>query len=108
MSDGGKVAASAVIVMVLAIAALVDAAISKPVPVPRPCTDAATRDKLKALALEGFEAALKEHVKTIFDVFLRDSSNTTQRAKAGLQNAAAAYIHSRTVVMAWDLPECKP
>lgn len=94
--------------MVLAIALLIGAANTKSVPAPRACTDAATRDKVRLVMLDGFELALKDHVKSIFDVYLRDHADTTQRAAAGIHNGTVAYIHSRAAAMAWDPPECKP
>jgi len=106
VSDAAKGAAS--VVLFLAIVAMAYAANTKPMPVSRPCVDIATKDRIKTVMIDGFEIALKEHVKTIFDVFLRDHADTTQRAANGLQVATAAYVHSRAVVMAWDPPECKP
>ncbi len=77
-------------------------------PQPEKCMDEATREKVRAIMLDGIDAALKDRVMHLFEVWMRDAADRTQpqRAVTGAKQAVAAYVGSRKSALEWSPPAC--
>lgn len=75
-------------------------------PVPLACADDETREQTRAVLLDGFAMALKDHTKHIFDIWLRDDSDQPKRAVAGMREGINAYVRARAATMKWSPPPC--
>jgi len=71
----------------------------------QPCLDAGTRDHIRNLMQLGADAALQNHLIRLFEIRMKDSAGSPQRAAKGLQQGVTAYLHTRAAIMAWQ-PAC--
>ena len=70
------------------------------------CTDAETREKVRAIMLDALEQALKNHIIRMHDVWMRDETGQPQRAINGSQQGVNAYIGGRANALKWNPPLC--
>ena len=70
------------------------------------CMDAETRDRIRALALEGYDDAFKTTASHLFSVYVRNPDEIPNRAQVGTQKSVNAYIRVRELAMKWDPPLC--
>lgn len=70
------------------------------------CMDAAMREQVRGLMLDGLDQALKNHVGRLFDVWVKDRADEPRRAIAGTQAAVNGYVRSRAAAMRWTPPAC--
>ena len=73
---------------------------------PELCMDGEARERVRKLMLEGLDEALKEKLKDLMDVWLRDPTGQPQRAAKGMEGALRAYFHARGAAMKFNPPEC--
>jgi hypothetical protein len=71
------------------------------------CFDAETRERARALTIEGFDAGLRNYNRRIFDVWMRDGQDDPNRATAGMKNGIDAYGRARAAIQQWQPPTCK-
>ena len=65
--------------------------------------DDETRDKVRALVLDALDEALKEHVKHMFVIWMRDEGQPARtRASHGTRLGIRAYLSARTTVLNAD------
>jgi hypothetical protein len=71
------------------------------------CVDTDTRERIRAIALEAYDAAFKGNLQHLYDILLHDTTAVgVQRASTGAQNSIAAYVKARELALAWNPPEC--
>lgn len=71
------------------------------------CYDSDTRERIRMISLDAFDAALKDHVEHLFDIWVKEP-NTEQpkRARVGAQAGFSAYLRARQDALKWNPPEC--
>jgi hypothetical protein len=73
---------------------------------PELCMDSDTRERVRKIMLEALDEGLKEKIKDLFDVWLRDSTGQPARAVKGMDNALHAYVGARASAFRFNPPEC--
>jgi hypothetical protein len=73
---------------------------------PVTCTDSATREKIKGIMFEALDAALKNHIVHMFEVWMKDDRGQPERARNGTINGINAYVKASQGVAAWAPPDC--
>ena len=71
------------------------------------CMDAATRDLVRGIMLDGLTAGLKQHTEQMFDVWLKDDTDQPRRAATGMRGGVSAFTRARAYVQRWDPQACK-
>jgi hypothetical protein len=71
-----------------------------------PCMDEATRERMRAVMLEALDDALKEHVKRVFEVWLRDERGQPDRARTGVRQGIKAWLGAHRGALEWMPPTC--
>ena len=99
-------------VIVLAIAALAApvvmlAASSQPAEPPPRCMDDEVREQVRGLMVAAMNDAFKDHVKHLFDTWMKDPSDQPKRARNGIKIGLDAYMRARATVLSWNPPLCK-
>jgi len=73
-----------------------------------PCVNSTDdREHIRAIALQAFDEALKEHTKGLFDIWLKDVSEQPKRAQAGWRNSLSAYNRAQRDALKWDPQLCE-
>jgi hypothetical protein len=70
------------------------------------CLDEQTREQIRNVMLEALDDALKEHVKHVFEVWLRDERGQPERARTGVRQGIKAYLGARKSTLDWAPPTC--
>lgn len=70
------------------------------------CMDDESRERVRRLMYEALDEALKEKIKDLFDVWLRDATGQPARASKGMDNALRAYVAARASAAKFNPPEC--
>src|SRR5262245_7073975 len=70
------------------------------------CMDAATREQVKAVMYDALDEALKDHIKHVFEIWLKDERGQPGRAKTGVEIGVRAYINAKRGVGDWAPPLC--
>jgi hypothetical protein len=70
------------------------------------CIDELTRERVRDIMLNGLDDSLKDQVKNLMSVWLRDERGQPGRASVGLHNAARAFDHARKAALEWAPPAC--
>jgi hypothetical protein len=70
------------------------------------CVDAATREKVRAIALDALDDALKEHIRHMFEVWMKDDRGQPERARNGVNNGITAYAKASKSAAEWMPPMC--
>lgn len=70
------------------------------------CTDQETRERIRALSLQGFDDALKTHMQHLFEIWMKDASDQPKRAQVGAQQGFSAYTRARGAALRWNPPLC--
>lgn len=70
------------------------------------CADAVMRDKIRSMMFEALDDALKDHIKHMFEVWMKDDRGQPERARNGIVNGVAAYIRATKGAAAWTPMEC--
>jgi hypothetical protein len=73
---------------------------------PELCMDDDTRERVRQLMYEGLDEALKEKIRSLFEVWLRDETGQPARASKGMQQALLAYQAARIQAGKFNPPEC--
>jgi hypothetical protein len=68
--------------------------------------DPQTRERIRGIVLDAIDAALKERVMHVYDVWMRDDTDQPARATVGLRQAIDAYLRSRASTLKWDPKPC--
>ena len=72
-----------------------------------PCFDADTRERIRKISLDAFDAALKAHMQLLFDVWMKNpTEEQPKRAQSGARIAFSAYGRSRAAALNWNPPTC--
>jgi len=122
MSIGQRVIVTAIIVIVILLLLAAfgyltgrwDDANAEPLPNPpgqtQPgfCIDELTRERVRDIMLAGLDESLKDQVKSLMSVWLRDERGQPGRASVGWHNAARAFDHARKSALEWSPPTCPP
>ena len=75
-------------------------------PLPQNCMDDVAREKVRAILLDGLDQALKQHLVTLFGIWMKDVQDQPGRAKHGLQLGIGAYVQARASALRWSPPNC--
>jgi len=70
------------------------------------CTDQATREKIKGIMLDALDEALKKHIITMFEVWMKDDRGQPERARNGTIAGINAYVKAGQGVANWAPPDC--
>jgi hypothetical protein len=73
---------------------------------PDPCMDEETRERIRAIVLEGIDEALRDQIVHVFEMWLKDDTEQPKRAVNGMHNGIRAYMHSRANALKWNPPNC--
>ena len=74
---------------------------------PRPqCMDAEMREHIRAVTLEGYDLALRNHAVSLFAVWLREPHEEPKRASAASQQGIGAYTRAVALARSWQPPLC--
>lgn len=73
---------------------------------PELCMDDTTRERVRTIMLQALDDALKDKIKDLYNVWLRDDTGQPQRAARGAEAAIRAYFHARGAAMKFNPPEC--
>jgi hypothetical protein len=71
------------------------------------CMDDEQREQVRDLMIQGFNEAMKDHTKHLFDVWVRDVTDQPDRAITGMNNGVSAYLRARASALKWSPPNCK-
>lgn len=71
------------------------------------CMDDEQRERVRNIMADGIDAALKEHAKHLFDIWVKDSADQPGRAITGMHNGVDAYVRARASVLKWSPPKCE-
>lgn len=71
-----------------------------------PCMDEQTREQIRGVMIEALDDALKEHVKHVFEIWLRDDRGQPGRARTGVLQGIKAYLGARKNALEWTPPLC--
>jgi hypothetical protein len=71
-----------------------------------PCMNEETREQIRTVMLEALDEALKEHVKHVFEVWLKDERGQPERARTGVRQGIRAYLGARKGALDWTPPPC--
>jgi short subunit dehydrogenase-like uncharacterized protein len=63
--------------------------------------DVPTRQKVKQILSDGLDEALKEQLKHVFEVWMKDERGQPDRAAFGVRQAIRAYLRSREGLETW-------
>jgi hypothetical protein len=63
--------------------------------------DVTARQKVKQILSEGLDEALKEQLKHVFEVWMKDERGQPDRAAFGVRQAIRAYLKSRVGLETW-------
>ena len=100
-----KVSVALVLVGLVGTAIIIVEARSQPT-VMEICVDDEVRERVRNSMLDGLDAALKEHTKHMFDVWLKDDTEQPRRAINGMQAGIRTYVRSRAAALRWNPPAC--
>jgi hypothetical protein len=70
------------------------------------CADEETKAKLKTLMQEGLDDAMRMQMEHLFANWTRDQTQQPSRARTGLDQAVAAYVHTNNQIKTWDMKAC--
>jgi uncharacterized membrane protein YgcG len=84
---------------------MLSSAESQPVELPM-CMDEKTREQMRVVMIEALDEALKDHVKRVFEVWLRDDRGQPGRARTGVSQGLKAYLGARQGALDWAPPLC--
>ena len=74
---------------------------------PQPnCMEEQVREQVRAVMLEALDDALKEHIKHVFEVWLKDERGQPGRARTGVSQGIKAYLGARKGALDWAPPVC--
>jgi len=73
---------------------------------PELCMDEQTREQVRSVMLDALDAALKEHITHLYEVWLKDDSGQPLRAKTGTERGVRAYLSARKGALDWSPPAC--
>ena len=76
-------------------------------PVRAECVDEHTRENVRAIWLEAMDEALKDRVKQLFEIWMKDDRGQPERAANGTQRGINAYLHGRSAALKWNPPPCQ-
>jgi hypothetical protein len=71
-----------------------------------PCMDEVTREQIRSVMLEALDDALKEHVKHVFEIWLKDERGQPERARTGVRQGIRAYLGAKKGALEWAPPLC--
>jgi hypothetical protein len=71
-----------------------------------PCMDEPTRERMRAVMLEALDEALKEHVKHVFEIWLKDERGQPDRARTGVRQGIKAWLGAHRGALEWMPPSC--
>jgi hypothetical protein len=70
------------------------------------CMDDEQRERVRGIVLEGIEGGLKDQVKHVYEMWMRDNQEQPKRAITGMHNGINAYVWSRASALKWSPPKC--
>jgi hypothetical protein len=71
-----------------------------------PCMDESTRERMRAVMLDALDDALREHVKHVFEVWLKDERGQPERARTGVRQGIKAWLGAHRGALEWMPPPC--
>lgn len=72
-----------------------------------PCTDEATRERVRGLMSSALDEALRTHIEDLFKVMLKDDTGQPERARHGVQRGLKAYLRAQKGVEDWSPTLCQ-
>lgn len=79
-----------------------------PAQLPPPCLPSEEdRERVRAIMLAAIDAAFKDQIMHLFEVWMKDAKDQPTRAATGARNAVRAYVGSRRTVSDWQPEICK-
>lgn len=70
------------------------------------CISEETREHIRALSLEGYDLALRNHTTALFAIWLKEPQEEPKRASAGTQAGISAYTRAVALAKNWQPPLC--
>ena len=70
------------------------------------CMDEQTREQIRNVMIEALDDALKDHIKHVFEIWLRDERGQPGRARTGVSQGIKAYMGARKGALDWAPPLC--
>jgi hypothetical protein len=70
------------------------------------CFTAQQKDHVIGLSQAAIDDAFKEQVKSLFDVWVRDTTEQPKRAMTGMANNLSAYHRARANILQWAPAVC--
>lgn len=70
------------------------------------CADPASRETVRTIMADALDAALKQHIIHMFEVWMRDDRGQPERARNGVTNGVVAYLKATKSIVAWAPPDC--
>ena len=70
------------------------------------CMSAEMRDRIRGLALEGYDESFKSVAAHLFSVYVRNPDEIPNRAQVGTQKSINAYVRVRELALKWNPPPC--
>jgi len=74
---------------------------------PEPCMSEVDRERTRAIIISGIDEGLKDHVKHMFEVWMKDDSEQPRRAVTGMHIARRAHRRATTQALEWNPPICE-
>jgi hypothetical protein len=72
-----------------------------------PSMSDAERERTRAIIISGIDEGLKEHVKHMFEVWMKDDSEQPKRAVTGMHIGRRAHRHAMAQALGWNPPTCE-
>lgn len=98
-----------VVVLLLGMVIIAAASILFAAPTTNPppqCMDEKTREKIRQLALGALDQGFHDHVKLLYEQWMKDSHDQPRRAQNGIKNGIAAYLRALDDAQKWSPPIC--
>jgi len=73
---------------------------------PELCMDEPTRERIRVIMVDALDEALHDHIKTMFEVWMKDERGQPQRAAVGVRQAVRAHQQARKSALEWMPPAC--
>jgi hypothetical protein len=70
------------------------------------CMDEQTREQIRNVMIEALDDALKDHIKHVFEIWLKDERGQPGRARTGVRQGIKAYLGARKGALEWMPPLC--
>lgn len=70
------------------------------------CASNDMQEQTRAAMFVALDDAFRQRVAATYSVWMSDNRGQPARAKAGVDQAVAGYLHGYNAIQAWKLPPC--